>query len=470
MKPIVLIVGEDGFDAAFGGAHYVINKDYADAVCRMGGIPVLAYDVRNAEDYVNYGDALLLTGGPHIHAAWYGGIIRDSNRMSGLSQTRDDLDFTLGRKFMEQKKPILAIGRGMQVVNVLCGGTLCQDVAEKTGQLHKDAAMHSVQKKAHRGYFNQCSGELLVNSFHSQSIERLGAGLQAVYTAEDGTVEGFCHESLPVLGVQWHPERKDWQGKMQNRVLEVFGNLLTASCTPEHDRTKKLEKPVILINGGPALDRQFEESSWVVNKTYPAAVSAAGGIPVMPLTEGMEEAYASIADALILSGSVSFVPRPEVREKLAKDKGKREAFDEKLFWAFYKPNKPVFGICLGHQSINCFLGGTLESTFKLRTGQEHMLHQHTIRVEKESILYPLFGEEFWINSRHNDKVDVLADCLRATSYSKDGVIESYEHRERPIYGVEWHPERMRGDFKEPPEGPDMTKLFQWFMEEVKRIR
>lgn len=184
----------------------------------------------------------------------------------------------------------------------------------------------------------------------------------------------------------------------------------------------------------------------------------------MPLAESMAEEYAYLADALILTGSISFVPHKELKKRLNQEEFlKREKLDEALFWSFYREKKPVLGICFGFQMMNCYLGGTLEERFKFRTGVEHMLHQHRIRVSKESIWYDLFGESFWVNSRHNDKIDVVAKELRITAWSEDGVVEAFEHRTLPIYGVEWHPERMRGDFREPPEGPDMTEFFIWFI-------
>lgn len=465
MKPVALLVGEDGFDVGIGGAHYVINKNYAECTKIMGAVPYLAYDIRNAEDYVKFADLLFLTGGSNIHPAWYHGYYKSSAQMEGLSQDRDDLDFTLCRRFIEERKPILAIGRGMQVVNVALGGTLCSDICKMKGQNHKlsdpqQLKLHRVWASCNSILSEVCGNSFYVNSYHEQAVECLGKGLRVLYQAEDGIVEAVMHNTLPILGIQWHPEQKDWNGNAQTEVFEAFGSWIGLQ-----DSLQEKHKPLVLVNGGSAYDRQFQGSSWVANKTYPSVVSVSGGVPVMPLEESETEEYASCADALILTGSISYTPKEELREKLIKEElPKREQFDEKLFWSFYKKRKPILGICLGHQIINSFLGGTLESRFKYRTGTEHMLHQHQIRTEKESVLSALFGEEFWVNSRHNDKIDRLAEELRVTAWSRDGVIEAFEHKALPIYGVEWHPERMRGDFKEPPEGPDMTRLFEWFIQ------
>lgn len=474
MKPVALLVGEDGFDIGIGGANFVINKAYAECLERLGIVPFLAYDIRNVEEYVEFADLLCLTGGADIHPGWYQEYYRDSSEMEGFSQSRDDLDFALCRRFIEEGKPILAIGRGMQVVNVALGGTLCRDIEKQTGQNHlfsfpgKEVGslkMHPVWASCRSVFSDFCGEHFLVNSYHKQAIATLGDGLTAAYRAEDGTIEAFFHHHLPIFGVQWHPEQRDWEGEQQGDLFQAFGKWIGWDhgefCRWEKQRRRK---PFILVNGGPALDRQFQGSSWVANKTYPSAVSAAGGVPLMPLTEKVAEEYACFADALILTGSISFVPDNELQEKMLREElPKRERFDKALFWGFYRKRKPILGICLGHQMVNCYLGGTLEGQFKFRTGVEHMLHQHKVWAAKESVLYGLFGECFWVNSRHNDKIDSLAEELWATAWSEDGVVEAFAHRTLPIYGVEWHPERMRGDFREPPEGPDMTRFFEWFV-------
>ena len=130
--------------------------------------------------------------------------------------------------------------------------------------------------------------------------------------------------------------------------------------------------------------------------------------------------------------------------------------------AFVKAGKPVFGICLGLQCINLYFGGTLADGFKFKDGVEHMMCAHNCLAGEDSVVGKIFGSEFMINSRHNRKIDTLAPGLKAVAFSPDGVIEEVQHESLPVWAVEWHPERMRGDHREPPEGPDTTPLFQWF--------
>ncbi|MDR3248774.1 MAG: gamma-glutamyl-gamma-aminobutyrate hydrolase family protein, partial [Treponema sp.] len=125
-----------------------------------------------------------------------------------------------------------------------------------------------------------------------------------------------------------------------------------------------------------------------------------------------------------------------------------------------------FGICLGLQEINACQGGDLEIGFKFKEGIEHMMIPHPVETKPGSVLNRLFGDTFIVNSRHNRRVNTFGTELKITATADDGrVIEAIEHESLPISGVEWHPERMRSDIPEAPEGPDMTPLFKWFIDE-----
>ena len=224
-------------------------------------------------------------------------------------------------------------------------------------------------------------------------------------------------------------------------------------------------KPLICIAPAPAVEPQFFNDGWMVNKKYFLGVTAGGGVPVMATDIELAEDYARLCDGLILTGSAMYMPSPEyAAQAKAVEKGKRDPLDEALFHAFEKAGKPVLGICRGQQNINVFLGGTLAKKFKLTDGVEHLMHKHEIIAEPDSLIGRLFGEKFITNSRHNNRIDQLADSLKVTARSHDGVIEAVEHQSLPIYAVQWHPERMRGDLPDPFDGPDTTVLFQKFSE------
>lgn len=224
-------------------------------------------------------------------------------------------------------------------------------------------------------------------------------------------------------------------------------------------------KPIICIAPAPAVEPMFFNDGWMVNKKYFLGVSAGGGVPVMATDIKLAEEYARLCDGLVLTGSAMYMPSPEyAAQAKVIEKQKRDPQDAQLFYAFQKAGKPVLGICRGQQNINVFLGGTLAKKFKLTDGVEHLMRKHEIVAQPGSLICELFGETFITNSRHNNRIDQLADGLKVTARSHDGVIEAIEHESEPIYAVQWHPERMRGDLPDPFDGPDTTILFQKFSE------
>ena len=224
-------------------------------------------------------------------------------------------------------------------------------------------------------------------------------------------------------------------------------------------------KPIICIAPAPAVEPMFFNDGWMVNKKYFLGVSAGGGVPVMATDIELAEEYARLCDGLVLTGSAMYMPSPEyAAQAKVIEKQKRDPQDAQLFYAFQKAGKPVLGICRGQQNINVFLGGTLAKKFKLTDGVEHLMRKHEIVAQPGSLICELFGETFITNSRHNNRIDQLADGLKVTARSHDGVIEAIEHESGPIYAVQWHPERMRGDLPDPFDGPDTTILFQKFSE------
>ena len=222
-----------------------------------------------------------------------------------------------------------------------------------------------------------------------------------------------------------------------------------------------MKKPIILLTGGQAYDSQFHSRSTMLNHTYLAAVVAAGGTPLLMTDPTLAEEYAAMADGLICTGTQECAPEPGLLCEA--DHEWRNEREQRMIHAFMKAGKPILGICLGMQQINAALGGELERHFRFTVGVEHNRVTHPVYTAEGSLLRRLFGAEFPVNSYHNVRVNRLAEGLRVTATSPEGVIEAYEHETHPIWAFQFHPERARGEFRDPPEGPDMTPVFDYFV-------
>ncbi len=126
---------------------------------------------------------------------------------------------------------------------------------------------------------------------------------------------------------------------------------------------------------------------------------------------------------------------------------------------FYKMNKPVFGICKGMQLINLYFGGTI------RHVADRDLHQHPERDafhpadnQPGSFLHALYGPHMLINSSHHQCIDTPAKNLQVIQRARDGEAEAVCHLSCPVFGTQWHPERM-------PKLPcqDAILLFRYFV-------
>ena len=222
-----------------------------------------------------------------------------------------------------------------------------------------------------------------------------------------------------------------------------------------------MKKPVILITGGPAYDRQFLNKSFMLNKTYTSAVASAGGVPIMPLDYNAVDEYIELADGFIFTGTHEFTPDSTL--PLMPMQVERIEQEGKMMLAALKSGKPILAICQGMQQLNNVLGGDISINFKLNDGVEHYSTYHSVSTVDATLLNKIFGKEFVVNSFHNVKVNTLAPDLVTSALSPDGVIEAYEHKCLPVYGFQFHPERMRGDFPDPPHAENMDKLFYEFI-------
>lgn len=178
-------------------------ENYLNAVKTAGGEGEARYLPAPDLSY----DGLLLAGGADVDPALFGQENRGSR---GIDRARDETELALLDAFCGAKKPVLAICRGHQMVNVWLGGDLIQDLGSERNPFHqkeKGDQVHLI--RAERGtLLHRLYGPVFpVNSSHHQGLGRLGRGLRATAWSEDGVVEAAEHDMLPLICVQFHPER-----------------------------------------------------------------------------------------------------------------------------------------------------------------------------------------------------------------------------------------------------------------------
>ena len=160
-------------------------------------------------------DGLLLTGGLDLDSHYYHQENHPQNKLE--DPIIDQMDFDLIDAFLEAKKPIFGICRGIQILNVYYQGTLIQDIPTclKTTINHSQKEMsgtrHQIQVQANTFFANYFENQA-VNSFH-HCIDKLGQNLIINAISEDGIIEGI--ENQDIIAVQWHPERMNDFHKQQ---------------------------------------------------------------------------------------------------------------------------------------------------------------------------------------------------------------------------------------------------------------
>jgi putative glutamine amidotransferase len=199
-----------------GVARLQVHAGYADSVVAAGGYPIVlapfASEV-DVEPVLDRLDGIILTGGLDLDPRRHG--LPTHSAVVPLAERRDTADRHLVARVLERQLPVLAIGLGLQQLNVALGGTLYLHLPEDlprglphldlTGGPHRHLVLLEPGTRVDEIYGG---GELRVNSQHHQAVRELGSGLRVAARAPDGVIEAvestdpnwFC------IGVQWHPE------------------------------------------------------------------------------------------------------------------------------------------------------------------------------------------------------------------------------------------------------------------------
>jgi len=215
MKPIIGIAISNRVKSK--KIYSVINNDYIKAVQKAGGIPILipfSNNMENIKEYTDKIQGIIFTGGEDISPLVYN---EDPlKEVECIIEERDRFELELFKEVYEKQIPILAICRGLQLINIALGGNLYQDInyqiPNSYGHAPKNTSRHnlyhSVKIKKDSKLFDIFKTEdLKVNSFHHQSIKKLGNDLKITALSNDGIIEAIESTNEKFLvAVQWHPE------------------------------------------------------------------------------------------------------------------------------------------------------------------------------------------------------------------------------------------------------------------------
>jgi putative glutamine amidotransferase len=225
-----------------GPPAFSVPCGYVDAVRAAGALAlVFPAGERHPEHLLDVVDALILSGGGDISPQAYGG--RHHETVYSVCEERDQFEFALTRAALARRSlPMLCICRGMQVLNVVCGGTLHAHVPEVFGEHVVHRLPPRLQSRHHARVDPQSRvAEILggtdveVCSWHHQAIDRVGAELKPVAWAADGVIEAVELAGHPwCIGVQWHPEMQLGEPQQQ-RLFEA----LVAAASGARVRSKE---------------------------------------------------------------------------------------------------------------------------------------------------------------------------------------------------------------------------------------
>ncbi|WP_366922918.1 gamma-glutamyl-gamma-aminobutyrate hydrolase family protein [Metallumcola ferriviriculae] len=222
MKPIIGITcsEEDELGRYYLSYHYVLAVEHA------GGTPLLLPSAgKSVNSFVHLLDGLLLSGGVDVDPVFFGE--EPLPGMGEMTPRRDSFEISLTKEFLLLDKPLLAVCRGIQVLNIAAGGNIFQDIYSQ----YSDAIQHS--QRAARHFPSHAvtispdtilkdiilADKIRVNSFHHQAVRKIAPQFTICAQAGDGIVEAIESEKNTfVVGVQWHPECM-WQNDENSRRL-----------------------------------------------------------------------------------------------------------------------------------------------------------------------------------------------------------------------------------------------------------
>ncbi|MGE4275646.1 MAG: gamma-glutamyl-gamma-aminobutyrate hydrolase family protein [Lawsonibacter sp.] len=448
------------------------DQDYTrfhKIVALAGGVAVELPQITgrvDADAVVSGVDGILVTGGedvnPDRYAEEHSPLLEDNNTHRDV---RDTSDYNLIQAALAEDLPMLCICRGMQMLNVVCGGGLIQDLPTYLGKdnatyvTHRykasgDYARHSITVEENSKWLEDVIGgnELdNVASWHHQAAnpERVGEGLTVVAYGPENIIEAVEYQANTfALGIQFHPERDVLE---ENPVCDV------GTCLHFFETLVDFasDKPVIGISWGGDPQDSID---------FHRIIGKAGGVTVrMPQITTDEDAIAALAqvDGVIMTGGEDINPDlyGEEHSPLLEDntdyRDIRDTSDYHLIKAALEEDVPMLAMCRGMQMLNVVCGGGLIQDLPTYLGKDstYRVHRnapdwarHDITVTKDSTwLHDIVGG-YTLNdvaSWHHQAINPqrIGEGLTVAAYGPNDVIESVEYQSNEFsLGVQFHPE------------------------------
>jgi len=188
------------------------TSNYVNAMEKLGADTEVSLHVPSITSY----DGLILPGGGDIDPRLFGQLPRGTR---AFDPVLDRVQLAILKAFILDRKPVLGICKGMQLINIFFGGDMVQDLP--TAKAHEYVGRDQIHETlaGEESVLGRLYGrQFAVNSAHHQGVDLAGRGILYTQSAADGVVEGLEHNFLPVIGVQWHPERLCFEHKREDAV------------------------------------------------------------------------------------------------------------------------------------------------------------------------------------------------------------------------------------------------------------
>lgn len=213
MKPIIGVVPSINETTN----QYYSNIENTEAIKLAGGIPIIlpyTESENNLLQLVNKIDGLYIAGGNDVDSKYF--HEEPHEKLGEVNPTRDAFELKLLMRILNVDKPILGVCKGMQMINIVLGGDLYQDITaqinenlvqhnQKARMVHPSHTIHIIEGTTLHRITNQT--KILANSHHHQAVRKLGKDIMVSGQTIDGVIEAIESTSHRfVLGVQWHPE------------------------------------------------------------------------------------------------------------------------------------------------------------------------------------------------------------------------------------------------------------------------